>query len=106
MMSGLVSGDSVTRIKGGKMRVDGTVGDSPTSTLIDLDAQRMSALNHKAKEATVTDLRELQATMRKLTDNSVKATVTPTAPGSGWTGLRRVPDRHDRPRHGSSPPRP
>jgi hypothetical protein len=78
MMSGLVSGDSVTRIKGGKMRVDGTVGDSPTSTLIDLDAQRMSALNHKAKEATVTDLRELQATMRKLTDNSVKATGTLT----------------------------
>jgi hypothetical protein len=76
MMGGLVSGDSVTRIKGGKMRADGTVGDSPTS--IDLDAQTLSALNHEAKEATVTDLRELQATMRKLTDNCVKATVTPT----------------------------
>jgi hypothetical protein len=78
MMAGLTSGESVTRIKGGKMRADSTAGDGSTSTLVDLDAQTMTVINHKAKEATVTDLRDIQATMRKLTDNDVKATVTPT----------------------------
>jgi hypothetical protein len=77
MMSALPSGESITRIKGGKMRAD-TTGDAATTALFDLDAQTMASLNHKAKEATVTDLRELQATMRKVTDDSIKATVTPT----------------------------
>jgi hypothetical protein len=78
MMAGLAAGETVTRIKGGKMRADSPPSDAPTSTLIDLDAQTMTVLNHKAREATVTDLREVQANMRKLTDNNVKATVTPT----------------------------
>jgi hypothetical protein len=77
VMGGLMSGEVVTRIKGGKMRGD-TTGDSATSTLIDLDAQTMAVLNHKAKEAIVTDMRDLQATMRKLTDNQIRATITPT----------------------------
>jgi len=78
MMAGFASGESVTRIKGGRQRVDGAAGDNPTSTLFDLDAQTMTAINHRAREATVTDLRELQGTMRKLTDNNIKTTVTPT----------------------------
>jgi hypothetical protein len=78
MMSGLFSGESVTRIKGGKMRVDSTAGDRAMTTLIDLEAQTMTAIDHKSREATVTDLREIQAVMRKITDNDVRAQVTPT----------------------------
>jgi|RhiMetdeSRZDD1v2_1073273.scaffolds.fasta_scaffold191312_3 hypothetical protein len=77
MMASAMTGEAVTRIKGGKMRGD-SLGDTPTSTLIDLDAQMMAVLNHKAKEATVTDLGQLQASMGKMTNNNVKATVTPT----------------------------
>jgi hypothetical protein len=77
MMASAMTGEAVTRIKGGKMRGD-SLGDAPTSTLIDLDAQTMAVLNHKAKEATVTDLGELQASMGKMTNNNIKATITPT----------------------------
>ena len=78
MMASAMTGEAVTRIKGGKMRGDSSSGDAPTTTLIDLDAQTMAVLNHKAKEATVTNLGELQASMGKITNNNVKATVTPT----------------------------
>ena len=78
MMASFMTGEAVTRIKGGKMRGDSSQGDAPTSTLIDLDAQTMAVLNHKTKEATVSDLGELQASMGKITSNNVKATVTPT----------------------------
>lgn len=77
MMASAMTGETVTRIKGGKMRGD-SLGDPPTSTLIDLDAQMMAVLNHKAKEATVTDLGQLQASMGKMTNNNVRATVTST----------------------------
>src|SRR5262249_2273355 len=78
MMASAMTGEAVTRIKNGKMRSDSLQGDTPTSTLIDLDGQRMAVLNHKAKEATVSDLSQLQASMGKMTNNNVKATVTPT----------------------------
>jgi Domain of unknown function (DUF4412) len=78
MMAKLMTGEAITRIKGGKMRGDTASGDAPTTTLIDLDAQMMAVLNHKAKEATVTDLSELQASMGKMTNHNIKATVTPT----------------------------
>jgi hypothetical protein len=78
MMASLMTGEAVTRIKGAKMRGDGSSGDAPTTTLIDLDAQTMAVLNHKAKEATVTDLGDPQASMGKMTNNNIKATVTPT----------------------------
>jgi hypothetical protein len=78
MMAKLMTGEAVTRIKGGKMRGDAASSDGPTTTLIDLDAQTMAVLDHKAKEATVTNLGELQASMGKMTNNNVKATVTPT----------------------------
>jgi hypothetical protein len=78
MMASLMTGEAVTRIKGGKMRGDGSSGAAPTTTLIDLDAQTMAVLNHRVKEATVTDLGELQASMGKMTNNNIKATITPT----------------------------
>jgi len=78
MMAKLMTGETVTRIKGGKMRGDTASGDGPTTTLIDLDAQMMAVLNHKAKEATVANLGELQTSMGKMTDNNTKAKVTPT----------------------------
>ena len=39
MMSKFMTGEAVTRIKGGKMRGDSSSSDGATSTLIDLDAR-------------------------------------------------------------------
>ena len=35
------------------MRTDSTLGDTPTTTIIDLDAQKFTRWNHKKKEAQV-----------------------------------------------------
>lgn len=75
-----VGGESVTRIKGNKMRVDDVRGDETTVLIIDIDGQRMVSLNPKKKEATVTPLSALQEAMGKVAEVSeVKASVTPTA---------------------------
>jgi hypothetical protein len=78
MMGRWMDGEGVSRIKGGKMRVDSTAGDRAMTTIIDLDAQSMTAVDHKSKEATVTDLREVQAVMQKITEGDLKVKLTPT----------------------------
>src|SRR4029453_1274648 len=50
-MSGTMS--STTYIKGIKMRVDGTLGKKPSSTIFDVDNQKMYVLDEKKKEAEV-----------------------------------------------------
>ncbi len=42
---------SITYIKGLKMRTDSTLGDSPTTTIIDIETQKFISINHKKKEA-------------------------------------------------------
>ena len=65
---GKISGESTAYIKGLKMRTDSTVGGAPTSIVIDLEAQKFISLNHKKKEATVSDM----AKFRQELDKSVK----------------------------------
>ncbi len=48
---------SITYIKGLKMRTDSTLGDTPTSTIIDIEAQKFISINHKKKEASVSTWR-------------------------------------------------
>lgn len=78
MMGRAMEGESVSRIKAGKLRVDSTAGERAMTTIIDLDAQTMTVIDHKRKEAIVTDLREVQAAMQKVAEGVVKLTVTPT----------------------------
>lgn len=73
-----LSGDSVIYIKGGKMRADSTAGTRKQSTILDLDSQQMILLDHAVKEATITDMREVQATLQKITSDDVKVSLTPT----------------------------
>jgi hypothetical protein len=74
-----ISGDSVTRIKGHKMRTDLTTksGDQ-TSTIFDLDAQKMISIDHKKKEASVIDMAEAREAMSKVADTDVKADLKAT----------------------------
>jgi len=60
---------SITYIKGLKMRTDSTLGDSPTSTIIDIEAQKFVSINHRKKEASIIDMTQLRQDL----DKSVKA---------------------------------
>jgi hypothetical protein len=58
-------GQSMTHIKGLKMRSDSTFGDSPMSTIIDIDAQKFISINHKKKEAQVFAMAQFRETLDK-----------------------------------------
>jgi hypothetical protein len=75
----MAESQSVSYIKGMKMRADSTLGGSPTSTIIDLEAQKFISLNHKKKEAQVLDMARLRQDMDKMVKgaeatSSLKAT--------------------------------
>lgn len=75
----LAESQSVSYIKGLKMRADSSAGGSPTSTIIDLEAQKFISLNHKKKEAQVLDMAKLRQDMDKVVKgaeatSSLKAT--------------------------------
>lgn len=74
-----VSGtESTTYIKGAKMRSDGQAMGQATSTIIDLDAQRMIILHTAKKEADVQDLAKLSASLQKnIATSKVTADLTP-----------------------------
>lgn len=59
---------SITYIKGLKMRTDSSVLGTPTTTIIDIEAQKFISVNHKKKEAVVYNL----AKFREDLDKSLK----------------------------------
>jgi hypothetical protein len=80
MMGMNPSGETVTYIKGNKMRTDQTQGRNQTSTIMDVDSGRMITLNHSRKEAEVWNMTEMSAALQQ-TGVSVEAAdvkVTPT----------------------------
>ena len=56
---------SIVYIKGLKMRTDSTLGDSPTTTIIDIEAQKFISINHKKKEASVIDMAQFRQDLDK-----------------------------------------
>lgn len=62
------AGQSVTYIKGLKMRADTTSGNDAMSTIMDLDGQKFISLDHKKKEALVFDMAEF----RQIVDKGMK----------------------------------
>jgi hypothetical protein len=71
-------GEAVTYIKGPRMRADSKIGDTPTSTIIDLDKQRFISLNHKKRQAEITDMATLRAELDKITSSDISVKMTPT----------------------------
>ncbi len=74
----LAAGESVTYLKGSKMRPDSVIDGELHSTIFDLDAQTMTSLEHKKKKAEVFRLADLADTMRQVTDDSIRAEIKPT----------------------------
>ena len=78
-MTGKGAGDQTTRIKGNKMRVETVSGGNATAVLMDLDAQTMTMLDVKKKEAVVMPVAQLQEALGKAGMSvNVKSKVTPT----------------------------
>jgi hypothetical protein len=57
---------SITYIKGLRQRTDAVLRGTPTSTIIDLDAQKFISLNHKKKEAVVYDMAKFRQDLDKM----------------------------------------
>lgn len=78
---------STTYIKGLKMRADSSMGGSPTSTIIDLEAQKFISLNHKKKEAQVLDMAKLRQDMDKMVKGAEAASsLKPTGEKKEFAG--------------------
>lgn len=60
---------SITYIKGLKMRSDSSMLGTPTTTITDIETQKFISINHKKKEVTVYDM----AQFRQDLDKSMKA---------------------------------
>ena len=56
---------TVTYIKGGKMRTEMTTGDTTRVSIFDLDAQKMYSFDTKKKEADSYDIQKMAADMQK-----------------------------------------
>ena len=74
----MADGESVSYISGLKMRTDSTFGGSPTSIIIDLEAQKFISINHKKKEAQVYDMAKFRQDLDKaLKQGEVKSSLKP-----------------------------
>jgi hypothetical protein len=74
----VLEGDTVTYLRGAKMRSDATVRGDSLSTIIDLDQRTFISINHKKREAEIWDISDIAANLRKITDSDVKVDLKPT----------------------------
>ena len=69
---------SIVYIKGLKMRNDSTLGDTPTTMIIDIETQKFISINHKKKEAQVFDMAQFRQDMDKtMKAGQAQATLKP-----------------------------
>jgi hypothetical protein len=73
-----LEGDTVTYLRGAKMRSDATVRGENLSTIIDLDQQTFTSINHKKREAEIWDMASIAAELGKIADSDVKVDLKPT----------------------------
>lgn len=74
----MADGESVSYIKGLKMRTDSTFGGSPTSIIIDVESQKFISINHKKKEAQVYDMAKFRQDLDKtLKSSEAKSSLKP-----------------------------
>lgn len=74
----VLEGETVTYIRGAKMRSDAMVRGDNLSTIIDLDQQIFISINHKKREAEIWDMANFATELRKITDSDVKVDLKPT----------------------------
>lgn len=90
MMGRTPSGETVTYIKGHKMRTDQTMGGTQLSTIMDVDAGELISLNHKSKEAEIWNVADLAKTMQDagVAASGVDVKITPTGESKDVAGFK------------------
>ncbi len=80
MMGMNPSGETVTYIKGNKMRTDQTMGGNQLSTIMDVDTGELISINHKKKEVEIWSVADLAKTMQDagVAASGVDVKITPT----------------------------
>ncbi len=73
-----LDGETVMRIKGNKMRVEYTRAGQTSTTILDIDGQRMISLDPENKRASITKLAELQDRIQQTGVRDAKTKVTAT----------------------------
>ena len=92
MMGRSPSGETVTYIKGSKMRTDQTMGGSQLSTIMDVAAGELISINHKNKEAEIWNVADLQKTMQSagVAASGVDVNITPNGETKEVAGYKAV----------------
>lgn len=95
MMGAKASGETITYIKGHKMRTDQTAGSDKTTTIMDVDGGRLIAINHRKKEAEVWNMAELGASLQKtgVDVSAADVAITPSSETKEIAGFTAT--RHD-----------
>lgn len=62
----MADAQSISYIKGMKLRTDSVLGGNPTTTIIDLEGQKFISINHKKKEALVYDMAKFRQDLDKM----------------------------------------
>lgn len=90
MMGMNPSGETVTYIKGNKMRTDQAMGGNQLSTIMDVDAGEMISINHKKKEAEIWSIGDVSKTMQSagVAANGVDVKITPTGDSKDIAGYK------------------
>lgn len=73
-----LSGESVTYLKGHRMRTDMTVRGKKLSTIIDLEKRQFISLETDKREAEITDMAAIAQSLQAYKTSDIKATMTPT----------------------------
>lgn len=90
MMGRSPSGQTVTFIKGNKMRTDQAMGGAELSTIMDVDTGELITINHKNKEAEVWNIADLARTMQDVGVSAagVDVKITPTGESKEVAGYK------------------
>lgn len=92
MMGRTPSGQTITYIKGNKMRTDQALGGSELSTIMDVDAGELISINHKKKEAEIWNVADMAKTLQTagVAADGVKVSMTPNGQSKTVAGHKAV----------------
>jgi hypothetical protein len=87
-MGMVADGESVTYLKGLKMRTDTRVRGETLSTIIDLESGTFISLDHQENRADVYDMRAFTEGLHRISRDSIAVTLTPTGQSKEIAGER------------------
>jgi hypothetical protein len=92
MMGMNPSGETVTYIKGSKMRTDQTMGGNMLSTIMDVETGELISINHKKKEAEVWNVADMRTALQGagVEASGVDVKITPNGQSKDIAGYKAV----------------